>query len=312
MIAQDLKPKLACLVPTYSIVAYDFETRELGVAVQSRYFSVGSVVPWAEAGVGAIATQSFVNVSYGPKGLELLKKGLTAEEVVARLVGADEGRDYRQLGVVDAKGNAAAFTGAKCLEWAGSKTGKGYSVQGNILASGEVLMAMAEAYESTTGSLAERLVAALEAGERAGGDARGSQSSALLVVKEGCGRGGYGDRLIDLRVEDHPDPVGELKRLLDLHKVYYLIDEAESKFTQGKLDEAVLHIEEALKINPRCDDAYLDLGLICLRAKKLDDAAEAFRKAVEINPKIVSVIRQIPKLGLVDVPEGFMRMLGFM
>ncbi|MEM2806703.1 MAG: DUF1028 domain-containing protein [Candidatus Bathyarchaeia archaeon] len=312
MIAQDLKPKLACLVPTYSIVAYDFETRELGVAVQSRYFSVGSVVPWAEAGVGAIATQSFVNVSYGPKGLELLKKGLTAEEVVARLVGADEGRDYRQLGVVDAKGNAAAFTGAKCLEWAGSKTGKGYSVQGNILASGEVLMAMAEAYESTTGSLAERLVAALEAGERAGGDARGSQSSALLVVKEGYGRGGYGDRLIDLRVEDHPDPVGELKRLLDLHKVYYLIDEAESKFTQGKLDEAVLHIEEALKINPRCDDAYLDLGLICLRAKKLDDAAEAFRKAVEINPKIVSVIRQIPKLGLVDVPEGFMRMLGFM
>ncbi|MEM3873849.1 MAG: DUF1028 domain-containing protein [Candidatus Bathyarchaeia archaeon] len=293
-------------------MAYDFETRELGVAVQSRYFSVGSVVPWAEAGVGAIATQSFVNVSYGPKGLELLKKGLTAEEVVARLVGADEGRDYRQLGVVDAKGNAAAFTGAKCLEWAGSKTGKGYSVQGNILASGEVLMAMAEAYESTTGSLAERLVAALEAGERAGGDARGSQSSALLVVKEGCGRGGYGDRLIDLRVEDHPDPVGELKRLLDLHKVYYLIDEAESKFTQGKLDEAVLHIEEALKINPRCDDAYLDLGLICLRAKKLDDAAEAFRKAVEINPKIVSVIRQIPKLGLVDVPEGFMRMLGFM
>jgi len=311
MIANGLKLKLACLVPTYSIVAYDFETRELGVAVQSRYFSVGSVVPWAEADVGAIATQSFVNISYGPKGLELLKKGLTAKEVVERLVGEDEGRDYRQLGVVDAKGNAAAYTGPKCLEWAGSKTGKGYSVQGNILASGEVVKAMAETYESAEGSLAERLVAALEAGERAGGDARGRQSSALLVVKEGCGRGGYGDRLIDLRVEDHPDPVGELKRLLSLHKAYYLIDEAESKFTQGKLEEAVLHIKEALKINPRCDDAYLDLGLIYLRAKRLDEAAEALRRAVEINPKIISVIRQIPKLGLVDVPEDFMRLLGF-
>ncbi|MEM3566796.1 MAG: DUF1028 domain-containing protein [Candidatus Bathyarchaeia archaeon] len=288
------------MIPTYSIVAYDFETCELGVAVQSRYFSVGSVVPWAEAGVGAIATQSFVNVSYGPKGLALLKEGFTAEEVVKRLIGEDEGRDYRQLGVVDAKGNATAYTGAKCLEWAGSKTGKGYSVQGNILASGEVVRAMAQAYESTKGNLAERLVAALEAGERAGGDARGRQSSALVVVKKDCGRGGYGDRLIDLRVEDHQDPVGELKRLLSLHRAYYLIDEAESKFTQGKLEEAVSHIKGALKINPGCDDAYLDLGLIYLKANKTKEAAEAFRKAIEINPKITAVIRQIPKLGLVD------------
>lgn len=312
MITRSLKPKFACLVPTYSIVAYDFETRELGVAVQSRYFSVGSVVPWAEAGVGAIATQSFVNVSYGPRGLELLKRGLTAREVVDKLVGEDEGRDYRQLGIVDARGNAAAYTGVKCLEWAGGETGRGYSVQGNILASEEVVRAMAEAYEAAKGNFAERLVAALEAGDRAGGDARGRQSSALLVAKEGCGRGGYGDRLIDLRVEDHPDPVGELKRLLNLHKVYYLIDEAESQFTQGKQEEAVSHIEEALKINPKCDDAYLDLGLIYLKAKKPKEAAEAFRKAIEINPKITAVIRQIPKLGLVDVSEDFWRKLGFM
>lgn len=311
MVNRSPMPKFAHLVPTYSIVAYDFETCELGVAVQSRYFSVGSVVPWAEAGVGAIATQSFVNVSYGPRGLELLRKGLRAEEVVKRLIDGDEGRDYRQLGIVDAKGNAAAYTGAKCLEWAGSKTGKGYSVQGNILASGEVVSAMAEAYEFTRGKLAERLVAALEAGERAGGDARGRQSSALLVVKEGCGRGGYGDRLVDLRVEDHPDPVGELKRLLNLHKVYYLIDEAELRFTQGRLEEAVLQIEEALKIHPRCDDAYLDLGLIYLKAKKPKEAAEAFRKAIEINPKIIAVVRQIPKLGLVDVSEDFWRNIGF-
>lgn len=298
--------RMTRLAPTYSIVAYDFETGDLGVAVQSRYFSVGSIVPWAEAGVGAIATQSFVNVSYGPKGLELLKEGLTAKEVAERLVSEDEGRDYRQLGIVDAKGNATAYTGPKCLEWAGSKIGKGYSVQGNILAGEEVVNAMAEAYESTEGNLAERLVAALEAGENAGGDARGRQSAALLVVRKDSGRGGYGDRLVDLRVEDHPDPVNELKRLLRLHRVYYLIDEAESKFTQGKLEEAVSNIEEALKINPNCDDAYLDLGLIYLRAKKMEEAVKAFKKAVEINPKITVVIKQIPKLGLVEVSEEFL------
>jgi len=298
--------RITRLAPTYSIVAYDFETGDLGVAVQSRYFSVGSIVPWAEAGVGAIATQSFVNVSYGPKGLELLKEGLTAKEVAERLVSEDEGRDYRQLGIVDAKGNATAYTGPKCLEWAGSKIGKGYSVQGNILAGEEVVNAMAEAYESTEGNLAERLVAALEAGENAGGDARGRQSAALLVVRKDSGRGGYGDRLVDLRVEDHPDPVNELKRLLRLHRVYYLIDEAESKFTQGKLEEAVSNIEEALKINPNCDDAYLDLGLIYLRAKKMEEAVKAFKKAVEINPKITVVIKQIPKLGLVEVSEEFL------
>lgn len=297
--------KLAPLVPTYSIVAYDFAAEELGVAVQSRYFSVGSVVPWAEAGVGAIATQSFVNVSYGPRGLELLRKGLTAKEVVEKLVGEDEGRDYRQLGVVDARGNAASYTGSKCLEWAGGKTGKGYAVQGNILANENVVEAMAEAYKSTKGSLAERLVAALDAGENAGGDARGRQSAALLVVKKNAGRGGYGDRFIDLRVEDHPDPVNELKRLLKLHRVYYLIDEAEAKFTKGVFEEAVADITEALKIKPDCDDAYLDLGLIYLRARRFREALEAFKKAVDINPKIVVVIRQIPKLGIVEFPEGF-------
>ncbi|MCS7124717.1 MAG: DUF1028 domain-containing protein [Candidatus Bathyarchaeota archaeon] len=305
MSSQDLWLKTARLVPTYSIVAYDFETGELGVAVQSRYFSVGSVVPWAEAGVGAIATQSFVNLSYGPKGLELLKKGLTAKEVVEKLVGEDGGRDYRQLGIVDASGNAASYTGSKCLEWAGGKTGRGYAVQGNILVGENVTKAMAEAYESARGSLAERLMVALDAGENAGGDARGRQSAALLVVKKNAGRGGYGDRFIDLRVEDHHDPVNELKRLLRLHRVYYLIDEAEAKFTRGALEEAIIDVNEALKLKPDCDDAYLDLGLIYLRAQKFEEALRAFKKAVEINQKIASVIRQIPKLGIVEVPKGF-------
>jgi uncharacterized Ntn-hydrolase superfamily protein len=168
---------------------------------------------------------------------------------------------------------------------------------------------MAETYENAKGNLAERLVAALEAGENFGGDARGKQSAALLVVKENAGRGGYGDKFIELRVEDHPDPVNELKRLLRLHRVYYLIDEAELKFTQGSLEAAVSNIEEALKIHPNCDDAYLDLGLIYLRAQRMEDTLKAFKRAVEINPRMITVIKQIPKLGLAGVRKDFLKKL---
>jgi len=297
------------LVPTYSIVAYDHSTCDLGVAVQSRYFSVGPIVPWAEANVGVIATQSFVNVSYGPRGLQLLKEGLTCEEVIEKLTGEDEGREFRQLGIVDAKGNAAAYTGTKCLDWAGSKIGKCYSAQGNILSGKEVVENMAEKFESTKGDLADRLVAALEAGEKAGGDARGRQSAALLVVRKNAGRAGYGDKFIELRVEDNQDPIAELKRLLKLHRLYFLIDEAESKFTQGDSESAVSNIKEALKINPHNDDAYIDLGLIYLRLKKTSDAFKAFKKALRINPKMAVVIKQLPKLGTAEVPENFLKKL---
>jgi uncharacterized Ntn-hydrolase superfamily protein len=166
---------------TSSIVAHDPSTGDLGVAVQSRYFSVGPVVPWAEAAVGAVATQAFVNVSYGPRGLQLLKEGLTVEEVIEKLTGEDEGKEFRQLGIVDAKGNAAAYTGTKCLDWAGSRVGKCYSTQGNILTGEEVVEKIAEKFESTKGDLAGRLVAALEAGEKAGGDAEGASQRRCLL-----------------------------------------------------------------------------------------------------------------------------------
>ena len=281
------------LISTFSIVAFDPKTRNLGVAVQSRYFSVGTAVPWARAGVGAVATQSFVNVSYGPRGLNLLKKGLTVTEVVEKLTRKDKGRDFRQLGIIDAEGNAAAYTGAKCLEWAGSKTEKNYTAQGNILASQEVVASMSEKFETTKGDLAEKLVAALEGGEEAGGDARGRQSAALLVVGKKQSKGGYGDRLIDLRVEDHKDPIAELKRLLSLHRVYTLIDEAEEILTSGNPQKAIVTIKEAIRLNPNSDDAYVDLGMIYKKIGKKQEAETAFKRAIMINPRIRTLISQL-------------------
>ena len=178
------------LVSTFSIIAIDPLNGDLGVAVQSKYFSVGSIVPWIEAEVGAITTQAFVNVSYGPNGLKLLREGLSADEVINELTKNDKEREERQLGIVDAIGNVACFTGKNCLEWAGSKTGATYTAQGNILTSEEVVLAMADHFENTDGELADKLVAALEGGQLAGGDARGRQSAALIVMRKGAGRAG--------------------------------------------------------------------------------------------------------------------------
>ncbi|MHC4606339.1 MAG: DUF1028 domain-containing protein [Planctomycetota bacterium] len=203
---------------TFSIVAFDPETGDYGVAVQSKFFGVGAVVPFAKAGVGAIATQAWGNTTYGTKGLELLASGLSAEEVVNKLTEADRGREFRQLGVVDSKGNAFAFTGEKAQEWKGHKTGKNYTCQGNILAGEEVVNAMAKAFEETKGPLADRLIKALEAGQAAGGDKRGKQSAALLVVREKGGYSGFNDRYIDIRVDDHETPIQRLGELRQLHR----------------------------------------------------------------------------------------------
>lgn len=206
---------------TFSIVAYDPERQEWGVAVQSKFLAAAAVVSWARAGAGAVATQSYANTSYGPRALEWMAQGLPAQEVVARLIAEDEGRAQRQVGVVDAQGNAAAYTGEGCLEWAGHIVGKHYTCQGNILVDERTVQAMAEAFETTRGELAERLVAALAAGQAAGGDRRGQQSAGLLVVREGGGYGGFNDRYIDLRVDDDPQPIEKLRQLLELHHLYF-------------------------------------------------------------------------------------------
>jgi len=206
---------------TFSVVARDPATGDLGVAVQSKFLAVGPVVVHARAGVGAVATQAWANVSYGPRGLDLLAAGADARQAVDVLTGADDGRDQRQLGIVDAAGAAAAFTGAACPDWAGHVAGEGFACQGNILVSGATVEAMAGAMRDAARPFPERLVAALAAGQAAGGDARGQQSAALLVVRPGGGYGGLSDRLLDLRVDDHATPIDELRRLLDLHELYF-------------------------------------------------------------------------------------------
>ncbi|MFM1770536.1 MAG: hypothetical protein RJA22_3065 [Verrucomicrobiota bacterium] len=213
------------LVATFSIVGYDPATGDLGVAVQSKFFGVGSVVPWARAGVGAIATQSYANVAYGHDGLRLLESGRSADETLRQLTEADARRATRQAGVVDARGRAAAFTGTNCHAWAGHRLGSNFCAQGNLLAGPGVVDAMADAFQaarqSGTGQLADWLMAALAAGQQAGGDKRGQQSAALLVVRDRAGFGGANDRFIDLRVEDHAKPIDELARLLILHKQFH-------------------------------------------------------------------------------------------
>jgi uncharacterized Ntn-hydrolase superfamily protein len=263
---------------TYSLVAYDPDAQQWGVAVQSKFLSVGSVVPWAAAGVGAIATQAYANPQYGPDGLALLRDGLAAAEVVERLVAADDGRDERQLGVVDRNGGSAAHTGPACHDWAGHRTGDGYAAQGNILVSRATVDALAETFESTRGdSLARRLLDALAAAQVAGGDKRGQQSAALLLVQERGGYAGLSDLVCDLRVDDHERPIDELRRLYGLHDRLFgvtpdedwlplegvLADEVEAllgKTPYSSLREwaGVANLEDRVRDEPRIDPVVLE------------------------------------------------------
>jgi len=246
------------VVSTYSIVACDLEAGQWGIAVQSKFLAVGSVVPWAEPHVGGVATQAYANPRYGPQGLELLREGLSAQEVVDRLTGADEGRDHRQLGVVDGKGAAATYTGKECMDWAGGRTGAGYAAQGNILVSADTVDAMAETFEGNAGRpLAERLIECLAAAQEAGGDSRGQQSSALLVVERDGGYAQMSDTVVELRVEDHERPIEELRRIYVLH------DEIFGKTPRDKW----LNVDEALATELR--DRLAKLGYD-------DDLTEAF------------------------------------
>jgi uncharacterized Ntn-hydrolase superfamily protein len=213
---------LAEIVATYSIAACDLEARQWGVATQSKFLGVGSVVPWAEPHVGAIATQAYANPRYGPDGLALLREGLSAEEVVERLTSADEGRDHRQLGVVDREGRGASYTGSECMDWAGGRTGPCYAAQGNILVSAETVDAIAESFERTSGApLAERLLDCLDAAQAAGGDRRGQQSAALLVVEHEAGYANLTDSVVDLRVDEHERPLEELRRIYVMHQAIF-------------------------------------------------------------------------------------------
>lgn len=271
-------------ISTFSIVARDPSTGELGVAVASRFFAVGTVVPWAKANVGAVATQSYANTSFGWRGLEFLEKGMTPQAALDELLKDDDRPQQRQVGIVAADGRSVTYTGKECLNWAGGRSGPNYAIQGNILTGEAVVDTMEKTFLQTDGTLASRLYAALMAGDAAGGDSRGRQSAALLVVRQGAGYGGYTDRAIDIRVDDAVDPFKELGRLLDLAQVNYSWNEAWTLFTEKKFAEALPIMERAGRLAPSNAEVLYDLTVIRLAAGEKAGALEALEKALGLNP----------------------------
>lgn len=266
---------------TYSIVARDASSGELGVAVQSHWFSVGPIVPWARAGVGAVATQASAEVSYGPRGIELLAQGASAPEALARLLADDGGRASRQVAIVDSAGAVATHTGDRCIAFAGDVQGDGVSCQANIMATERVWPAMRDAFERNGGPLATRLLAALNAAERAGGDLRGRQSAAILVVPSD---GNAWDSVLSLRVEDHPDPLVELQRLIRLHEAYTIAGLGDRRVAAGDHDEAAALYLRAAELAPESDELRFWAGLGAAQAGDMDAAVEHVRAAIAGQP----------------------------
>jgi uncharacterized Ntn-hydrolase superfamily protein len=271
------------IIATFSIVARDPVTEELGVAVQSRAFRAAAIVSYAKSGVGAIATQASANQSYGPRGLDLLEQGLSPDEVVDRLTGADEGRDRRQLAVIDARGRVRAYTGSRTSDWAGHIEGENYSVQGNILVSEDVVRSMAHAFETTEGELAERLMAALDAGQAAGGDARGKQSGGILVVKPIGDSGRTTDRWVDVRVDDHPTPFLEIRRLMEMSVSRNKSRLATELAADGRFEEAVAAQRTAIAMRPESDQYVYGLARLHARAGNAAAAVEVLSQAIVMN-----------------------------
>ncbi|MBN1423263.1 DUF1028 domain-containing protein [Candidatus Fermentibacteria bacterium] len=267
-------------VATFSIVAFDSVTGDLGVAVQSKFFAVGAVVPWARAGVGAIASQAYGNPAYGPRGLDLLTSGLVVKEVIDELLSGDPQREQRQLGIVDGMGRSAAFTGAECLAWAGHRAGKGFSVQGNILVSEATVAVMAEAFSSTDDLLGERLMRALEAGQQAGGDSRGMQSAAMLIVRKAGGYGGYNDRYCDLRVDDHENPIAELRRIFDIWKVQALITEGYVRAEAGDTEGAISLGHRAVMADSVSGEPHYHVACYFSKAGRREEALGSLAQAI--------------------------------
>ena len=296
-------------VATYSIVARDSTTWQLGVAVQSHWFSVGSVVPWAKAGVGAVATQSFVDPRYGPLGLELMQHGRTASEALEALVTTDDGRAVRQVAMVDAEGRVAAHTGANAIQAASHRTGDQFSVQANMMENATVWDAMAEAYTSADGDLADRLLAALEAAQAEGGDIRGKQSAALLVVRGESTGSPWNDRIFDLRVEDHETPVQELKRLVRLQRAYLKLNEGDARVTAGNIEGAMESYRAAMDIVPdeaTDGEAPFWVGVTLASEGRVDDALPYLRRAYAQDERWAELITRLPDAGLLPDDEALL------
>jgi uncharacterized Ntn-hydrolase superfamily protein len=286
------------LAHTYSIVARDPVTGDMGVAVQSHYFSVGPVVPWAEAGVGAVATQSLVLVDYGPNGLALMKQGLTAREALDSLLKADPTNDGRQVAMVDAHGNVAAYTGKNCIPDAGDVQGEQFSCQANLMANPTIWPAMKAAYEKATGDLAERMLAALDAAEKAGGDIRGRQSAAMVVVKAKASGKPWNDYLVNLRVEDHEEPLKELRRLLKLRRAYNLEDAGDNFTVEKKPAEAARAYAEAMKLAPDVVELQFWAAVTMYTNGQEAEALKLFRQVFGRESQWAELVPRLARVGL--------------
>jgi len=296
------------LAHTYSIVAVDPATGDLGVAVQSHWYAVGTIVTWAEAGVGAIATQSFVNPAFGPEGLALLKEGKSPREALEALIGADEGRDFRQLAIIDRQGQVAAFTGGKCIEAAGHYEGDGFSVQANLMLNDQVWPAMAKAFETSRGQpLAERLLAALDAGQAAGGDIRGKQSAAILVVAAESTGKTWVDRKVDLRVDDHHDPLAELRRLLKVHRAYEHMNAGDLAVEHGETEKAMQEYAAAEALFPDNLEMQYWHAVNLANLGRTKEALPMFKKIFKKDPNWKTLTPRLTKNGLLTVDEATLK-----
>jgi len=285
---------------TFSIVARDPKTGEMGVAVQSHWFSVGSVVSWAEGGVGAVATQSFADPSYGSKGLNLMRSGKSAPEALKELIAADSNEAVRQVAMVDTKGHVVVYTGKRCIECAGDKIGDGYSVQANLMLNDGVPAAMAKAFEESQGDLAERMMTALEAAQAVGGDIRGKQSAAMIVVKAQYSGKPWADRVVDLRVEDHPEPLKELRRLLYLARAYDHMNAGDAAMEKNDFARAMEEYGVAMKLTGDNVEISFWSAFALATKGKVDQAVPIFKKVFAADKNWVRVLKRLPKAGLIS------------
>ena len=285
-------------VSTYSIVALDETTGELGVAVQSHWFSVGFLVPWAKAGVGAVATQSFVKVDYGPDGIQLMESGMKAADALKALTSKDEGEAVRQVGMIDIKGNVAAHTGSRCIKYAGHIVGENYSVQANMMANGTVPKAMAIAFEETKGDLADRMMAALEAAEAEGGDIRGKQSAAMVIVSGEPSGVEWKDTKLNLRIEDHPTPLIELKRLIRVHRAYQHANMGDHYMETKEIDKALIEYSKAAEYYPENAELPYWSAIALANGGRLEEALPVFQSVFQRNPDLKTMTPRLVKSGL--------------
>lgn len=286
-------------VHTYSIVARDPETGQMGVAVQSHWFSVGSGVAWAEAGIGAVATQSFIDPSYGKLGLDLMRAGRNAPDTLKGLLAADEGRDVRQVAMIDAQGRVSAHTGSKCIQAAGHVVGKDYSVQANLMLSDKVWPAMSRAFENTKGDLAERMMAALEAAEAVGGDIRGKQSAALIIVAAKSTGRPWADRVFDLRIDDHPEPLKELRRLLTLQRAYNHMNAGDLAVEHKDNDAALREYSAASRLVPDNAEMIYWHAVALVNMGRVEESLPLFKKVFSMDRNWVTLTPRLATVGLI-------------